>query len=121
METQNWLLKQAATQPDKIAVDDGERQLSFKQIKELTEENVDRLNQCNPGARVGLLADNSIESYEIALAILCSGRTIVWLNWRLADEELQRQLKDSNLSLCLVANSLWRSSMDERFVSYPDF
>ena len=121
METQNWLLKQAATQPDKIAVDDGERQLSFKQIKELTEENVDRLNQFNPGARVGLLADNSIESYEIALAILCSGRTIVWLNWRLADEELQRQLKDSNLSLCLVANSLWRSSMDERFVSYPDF
>lgn len=118
METQNWLLKQASTQPDKVAVTDGTSTLTFRQVKDQVEQIAGKLNQLHPGPRVGMLADNSIESYKIALAILCSGRTIVWLNWRLADEELQRQISDSSLAVCLVADSLWQSTMDERFVSY---
>jgi O-succinylbenzoic acid--CoA ligase len=120
METQNWLLKQASTQPDKVAVTDGASTLTFRQVKDQVEQIVGCLNQLHPGPRVGMLADNSIESYKTALAILCSGRTIVWLNWRLADEELQRQINDSSLAVCLVADSLWRTTMDERFVSYQD-
>lgn len=33
METQNWLLKQAATQPNQIAIDDGNERLSFAELK----------------------------------------------------------------------------------------
>ena len=37
METQNWLLKQAATQPNQIAIDDGNERLSFAELKKQVE------------------------------------------------------------------------------------
>lgn len=77
METQNWLLKQAATQPEKVAVTDGARSLTFRQLADVVRRIVSRLDQLYPGPRVGMLATNSLTSYEIALAILSSGRTIV--------------------------------------------
>lgn len=121
METQNWLLKQAATQPNQIAIDDGNERLSFIELKKQVEILVGKIDYLNPGSRVGLLATNSLMSYKLALAIMCSGRTIVWLNWRLASEELERQIKDSKLRLCLVENSLWRSGMTNPFKSYSAF
>ena len=121
METQNWLLKQAATQPNQIAIDDGNERLSFAELKKQVEVLVGKIDHLNPGSRVGLLATNSLMSYKLALAIMCSGRTIVWLNWRLAGEELERQIKDSGLQLCLVENSLWRSGMTNPFKPYNAF
>ncbi|MDL2056958.1 o-succinylbenzoate--CoA ligase [Limosilactobacillus reuteri] len=121
METQNWLLKQAATQPNQIAIDDGNERLSFAELKKQVEVVVGKIDHLNPGLRVGLLATNTLMSYKLALAIMCSGRTIVWLNWRLAGEELERQIKDSGLQLCLVENSLWRSGMTNPFKSYSAF
>ena len=121
METQNWLLKQAATQPNQIAIDDGNERLSFAELKKQVEVLVGKIDHLNPGSRVGLLATNTLMSYNLALAIMCSGRTIVWLNWRLASEELERQIKDSGLQLCLVENSLWRSGMTNPFKSYSAF
>lgn len=121
METQNWLLKQAATQPNQIAIDDGNERLSFAELKKQVEVLVGKIDYLNPGSRVGILATNTLMSYKLALAIMCSGRTIVWLNWRLAGEELERQIKDSGLQLCLVENSLWRSGMTDPFKSYSAF
>ena len=121
METQNWLLKQAATQPNQIAIDDGNERLSFAELKKQVEVLVGKIDHLNPGSRVGLLATNTLMSYKLALAIMCSGRTIVWLNWRLAGEELEQQIKDSGLQLCLVENSLWRSGMTNPFKSYSAF
>ncbi|WP_323058549.1 o-succinylbenzoate--CoA ligase [Limosilactobacillus reuteri] len=121
METQNWLLKQAATQPNQIAIDDGNERLSFAELKKQVEVVVGKIDHLNPGSRVGLLATNTLMSYKLALAIMCSDRTIVWLNWRLAGEELERQIKDSGLQLCLVENSLWRSGMTNPFKSYSAF
>ncbi len=121
METQNWLLKQAATQPNQIAIDDGNERLSFTELKKQVEVLVGKIDHLNPGSRVGILATNTLMSYKLSLAIMCSGRTIVWLNWRLAGEELERQIKDSGLQLCLVENSLWRSGMTDPFKSYSAF
>ena len=121
METQNWLLKQAATQPNQIAIDDGNERLSFAELKKQVEVLVGKIDHLNPGSRVGILATNTLMSYKLSLAIMCSGRTIVWLNWRLAGEELERQIKDSGLQLCLVENSLWRSGMTDPFKSYIAF
>ncbi len=121
METQNWLLKQAATLPNQTAIDDGNERLSFAELKKQVEVLVGKIDHLNPGSRVGLLATNTLMSYKLALAIMCSGRTIVWLNWRLAGEELERQIKDSGLQLCLVENSLWRSGMTNPFKSYSAF
>ena len=121
METQNWLLKQAATQPNQIAIDDGNERLSFAELKKQVEVLVGKIDHLNPGSRVGILATNTLMSYKLSLATMCSGRTIVWLNWRLAGEELERQIKDSGLQLCLVENSLWRSGMTDPFKSYSAF
>lgn len=121
METQNWLLKQAATQPYHVAVDDGNEQLTFAELKKQVELLKGKIDQLNPGSRVGLLATNTLISYQLALAIICSGRTIVWLNWRLADEELRRQINDSGLRLCLVEDSLWRPKMEKPFKAYSAF
>ncbi len=121
METQNWLLKQVATQPNQIAIDDGNERLSFAELKKQVEVLVGKIDHLNPGSRVGILATNTLMSYKLSLAIMCSGRTIVWLNWRLAGEELERQIKDSGLQLCLVENSLWRSGMTDPFKSYSAF
>ena len=121
METQNWLLKQAATQPNQIAIDDGNERLSFAELKKQVEVLVGKIDHLNPGSRVGILATNTLMSYKLSLAIMCSGRTIVWLNWRLAGEELERQIKDSGLQLCLVENSLWRLGMTDPFKSYSAF
>lgn len=121
METQNWLLKQAETQPAHIAVDDGHEQLTFADLQVRVEKLVGKLNQLNPGDKVGLLATNSLMSYQLALAIISSGRSIVWLNWRLADEELHRQIADSGLLLCLVEDSLWRAAMGRTFKKYSTF
>ena len=121
METQNWLLKQAATQPNQIAIDEGNERISFAELKKQVEVLVGKIDHLKPGARVGILATNTLMSYKLSLAIMCSGRTIVWLNWRLAGEELERQIKDSGLQLCLVENSLWRSGMTDPFKSYSAF
>lgn len=121
METQNWLIKQAQTQPDQVAVDDGTTRLTFAQLYQRVQSLAGKLATLQPGQRVGILGDNSLMTYELALAILTSGKTIVWLNWRLADEELDRQIADSDLQVCLVADHLWREGFDHRFTSYHDF
>ena len=121
MKTQNWLLKQAQALPNHIAVFDSREKLSFLELKEKVEELVGKLEIINPGKRVGLLAKNNLVTYQLALAIICSGRSIVWLNWRLATEELMRQIDDSQLQVCLVEDSLWRGEMDSRFEKFTAF
>ena len=121
MKTQNWLLKQSSTQPDKVAITDGQKQLTFSELRDVVAANIGRLNQLKPGKFVGILTDNTLIGYEIAMTVLASGRTIVWLNWRLAKDELDRQMADSRLTRCLVADSLVRPTMDKRFTSFEHF
>lgn len=123
METQNWLLKQAATQPNHLAIDDGKQKLTFGELKERVELVAGKLNLLTPGNAVGLLAKNDIESYCLALAVISTGRSIVWLNWRLSDEELRRQIKDAKLQLCLVDRNLNRTMMatNNVFMEFKDF
>ena len=116
MQTQNWLLKQAATQPDRVAVDDGTTQLTFAQLRDRVAQLAGQLDQLAPGDKVGLLTTNRLAGYLAALAIICSGWTVVWLNWRLANEELSRQVADSQLHCCLVADELWRPEMGTDFI-----
>lgn len=120
MQTQNWLLKQAATQPNHLAVDDGNTRLTFAQLRDYVAHIAGQLNHLAPGDKVGLLATNRLPGYLAALAIICSGRTVVWLNWRLASEELHRQIADSQLRCCLVADELWRPEMGTEFTSLSD-
>ena len=121
MKTQNWLLKQAQTNPNHLAIDDGRDRLTFLQVQEKVTILAGKLAQTDAGDKVGLLALNSLDTYLLSLAIICSGKTIVWLNWRLASEELFRQIDDSELKVCLVEDNLLRPEMDDRFIAFSDF
>lgn len=57
MQTQNWLLKQAATQPDRVAVDDGTTQLTFAQLRDRVAQLAGQLDQLAPGDKVGFTHD----------------------------------------------------------------
>lgn len=116
----NWITKQAALLPDRVAVDDGTERLTFSGLAERLKKLVGQLNRSGAlaGRRVAIMTPNSLLGYQMALAILASGRTIVWVNWRLSDDEINRQLSDSRPSVCLVADSLWRDSFGGKFIKF---
>ena len=45
MKTQNWLLKQSEYSPDKVAITDGQKQLTFSELRDVVAANIGRLNQ----------------------------------------------------------------------------
>ncbi|MGF2385365.1 o-succinylbenzoate--CoA ligase [Lentilactobacillus otakiensis] len=118
----NWILKQGELAPNRIAVDDGQTQLTFLELNQRTEALAGQLDQAGAlnGERVAILTHNSLDGYLFAMAILGSGRTIVWINWRLSDDEIKRQLDDSKPSVCLVDDVLWRDSFDDGFIKFTE-
>lgn len=118
MQTQNWLLKQASLKPNAPAVITEDQCLTFTQLAKLATKRAGQISQVTQNNRVGLLGDNSLSTYVLALALLFSGKTIVWLNFRLSTAELMAQIDDSELDLCLVTDELWRSEFTELFLPY---
>ena len=116
----NWILKQAETAPDRLAVDDGKTQLTFLELKQQVSQLAGQLKAASvlDGDRVAIMTKNSLLGYLMALAVLGSGKTIVWINWRLSDDEIKRQLSDSERAACLVADELFRESFDQQFIPF---
>lgn len=116
----NWLIKQARLSPNSIAVDDGTQKLTFRQLADDAGTLAGQLTaqQVPAHSRVALLANNTLAGYRIAMAVLSSGRTIVWLNKRLTTAELLRQFVDSEASTCLVADDLWRTDFPKVFLQF---
>ncbi len=106
MQTQNWLLKQASLKPNTPAVITEKQSLTFAQLAKLAAKKAGQIAQLTQKRRVGLLGDNSLTTYVLALALLFSKKTIVWLNFRLSTTELLAQVNDSQLDLCLVTDEL---------------
>ena len=118
METQNWLIKQAQLNPDRLAVSDGQTSYTFAQLLTVVKADAAHLAGLTTQARVGLLGKNNLLTYRLALALLSMGKTIVWLNWRLASPELAFQVADSELDLVLVDDALMRAEFDQRYQTY---
>lgn len=111
MNVPSWIQKQAELNPHRIAVDDGTSRYTFQALLPLVQARASRLQELTRQPRVGLLATNRVPGYLAALAIMAAGKTIVWLNWRLAPAELARQVTDAQLDLVLV---------DEQLPTLPD-
>lgn len=114
----NWIIKQAMINPDQLAVDDGETQYTFRQLAKSVAHIAGQLNQlvmpeCQ---RIAINTTNSMAGYLMAMTVLASGRTIVWLNSRLAEDEITRQLADSGVGALLVEDEL-----DTHDFSLPTF
>ena len=86
----------ALKQPEKIAVACGDYRLTFQQLHERIGSlgSAFRMLGLIPGDRVALLADNEPIHVELQGACLRSGFTLVSLNARLTDPEIEYIVKD---------------------------
>lgn len=93
----SWLTLRAQICPEREAVVDGERRLSYAQLN----QRVNRLARALQarglayGDRLAMLSYNRLEFIEIIMACAKLGLVLVPLNWRLTAAELSFQLGDS--------------------------
>jgi fatty-acyl-CoA synthase len=97
-----WLSKRHLLHPEKEAVVDGDRRLTYRAL----DERVNRLSNALTalglayGDRCGILAYNCAEYVEVIFAAAKLGLILVPLNWRLSPAELAFHLNDS--ASCLL-------------------
>jgi fatty-acyl-CoA synthase len=93
-----WLTRREVLCPDKEAVVDGPRRLTYRQLN----RRVNRLARAlaaqglSCGDRIAMLSYNCLEYVEIIMATAKLGLILVPLNWRLTGAELGFQMNDSD-------------------------
>jgi long-chain acyl-CoA synthetase len=103
--TLGWPLQRAARlRGDEIAVIDGRRQLTYRQLYDRVRRIGTGLaeNKIGPGAVVAVLLQNSLEHLEAWLSVPSYGRVLTSLNTRLAVSELAYVLQDSGAEVLIV-------------------
>lgn len=102
------LHRSAQHAPNSVALADQSRSRTFSEV-------VDRVSRlatgmltldAQPGDRVGLLSDNSIEFVELALAVPWAGLVLSPINVRWSKSEIAHQLDDAEIDL-LVVDAEW--------------
>ena len=97
-----------AATPDKEAVVDGEKRLTYRQLN----QRVNRLSRAlmdlglKNGDRLGILAHNRLEFLEAIMAAAKLGLILVPLNWRLTPPELAFILKTARRKRCFSTRNL---------------
>ncbi len=99
----DWLAKQAALRPEKVALVDlaSARSLTYRQFDERAGRCAEFLrSRCGiaPGERVAVLAHNCAEYFELLYGCAKIGAIQVCLNWRLSVDENRVVLADSGAS-----------------------
>lgn len=99
---------QARLQPNKIAVRDLERSMTYQQLNTRAEQLANALLGLGlvPGQRVAVLAYNRIEWAEMYIAFAKSGLVAVPVNFRLTSEEARFIIEHSDTAALIVENSL---------------
>ena len=99
----SWLTKRAILTPDKEAVVDGEKRLTYKDLN----GRVNRLSRAlkgigiRSGDRLSILSVNCVEYVETIMAAAKLGAILVPLNWRLTPTELAFIIEDSGAETLL--------------------
>jgi acyl-CoA synthetase (AMP-forming)/AMP-acid ligase II len=98
------LLRHAVEQPDKPAVVDGGRVVSFRDLARQAAQAAQILADAGigQGSRLGLLAENCAEFLVLVGAAALTGASLVPINTRLHSEEIASILADAGVPLCLV-------------------
>jgi fatty-acyl-CoA synthase len=104
----SWLVRRAVLTPEKEAVVDGSRRITYREL----DRRVNRL--CNGlldqglsrGDRIGILSYNCLEFIETIMAAAKLGLILVPLNWRLTANELAFIVNDSGTETLLFHEEL---------------
>ena len=105
---QTALQRSAARLPDKVAIIDGERRETFRQLDEHSDRFAAALATLSvaKGDRVGILAPNCIE-FEVAFyGVLKAGAVATTINSGYREREVAHQLENSGAEILVVDRSL---------------
>jgi len=102
----------AEFQPDKTAIDSEAGQISYRQLKVLTDWCVDYFHVLGlvAGDRVAILSLNHPDWFIATFAAARSGIVLVPLNWRLSDDELKYVVEDSEPAVLLHSEEFTRQA-----------
>jgi long-chain acyl-CoA synthetase len=99
MSDLGWPLQRAAlVHADAAAIVDGERTVTYGELA----RRVGALGAALEAERVGFLGCNSLAHVECWLGVPASGRVLVDLNFRLAEDELAFMVDDAGVELLIV-------------------
>lgn len=101
---------QARQLPDSKALVFKDNVLTYSQLDNRSNRigNALLFSGITPGARVGILAKDSLKSYEILFACSKINAVFVPINWRLAAAEVSYILQDANVEILFVAPEFYR-------------
>ena len=103
------LLDRAARRlPEKIALIDGERSFTYKELSEYSKRFAAALMSLgvNKGDRVGILAPNCVEFVIAFYGIVRAGATVTTVNSGYREREIAHQLNDSGARVLIVDETL---------------
>ena len=97
--------EQVRIYPDRIALDDGERLISFAELDARSRRlaSVLRNRRVERGSRVAILAENRLEYFDLFFAAARLGAIAACQNWRLAAPELAHCLNLVDPTVTLVS------------------
>lgn len=101
---------QACQFPDTKALIFKENALTYSQLEQRSNQVANALLAIGikPGARVALLAKDSLKSYEILFACCKINAVLVPVNWRLAAAEVSYIVRDANVELLFVGSEFYQ-------------
>jgi len=104
MSVLDLICRQVSTQPNALAVEDGDQRLTYQQLDSLASQNAAILREAGvrPAMPVVLCMRRSVEFVAGALAILKSGAAYVPLDPENPSTRLEMLLQDSGAALVLT-------------------
>jgi fatty-acyl-CoA synthase len=104
----SWLTRRMLLSPEKEAVVDGEKRITYRQLNQRTNCLARALGNLGLqyGDRIGILAHNRLEFIEVIMASAKLGLMLVPLNWRLTADELAFILTDSQTETLVFGTEL---------------
>ena len=113
---QDMLSRTAARLPDKVAIIDGDRNFTFRQLESLSGKLAGALAKLGvaKGEHVGILAPNCAE-FEIAFfGILMTGATVTTINSGYREREIAHQINDSGCRKLFVHRDILETAQAAR-------
>ena len=100
----DFLARSALVYPDRVAVVDGERRLTYDEFNQRVHQLASALRRqgVQPGDRVAVLAPNSLAALEPHFGVLLAGAVLVMLNTRLQARELEWLLNHCEAKVLIV-------------------
>ncbi|CAH0418758.1 o-succinylbenzoate--CoA ligase [Periweissella ghanensis] len=105
---QNWLTKQVSLNPERVALTVANQSWTFKELQAAVLKIAGQLATltATTNQRIAILAKNTAASYMTIMAVQQLGIQPVLLNFRLANDELHRQLQDAGVTTLLIDDEL---------------